>query len=255
MDGPPRGTQTSGASRLRSLSPTTSGRRAAVAMAAEPSPGASKAAVALQGGAAAGAAAAEAAARPSSPAGLLVMAWGCLGVAYVLFNPIKRLAPLALLPWGANADSPHFLGGLGWGAYVAFAAFMAYAEGYKGFQTKFCPLVVARSCGLASAGRGPGAVGALAWALKVVLAPFYAMGLFHANSKRLAVSWGMVFGISAVVAVCKRVPAPWRSVVDGGVVVGLSWGVASILCLLARTVATGAAPAVDPQLPVKLASA
>jgi hypothetical protein len=42
-----------------------------------------------------------------------------LGVAYVLFNPIKRLAPLALLPWGAAADSPHFLGPLGWYVFSA----------------------------------------------------------------------------------------------------------------------------------------
>jgi hypothetical protein len=47
---------------------------------------------------------------------------------------------------------------------------------------------------------------------------FYGMGLFHASGKRLKVSWGMVFGISAIVALCKKVPAPWRSVVDGGVV-------------------------------------
>ena len=32
-------------------------------------------------------------------------------------------------------------------------------------------------------------------------------------------------------AVCKRLPSPWRSVVDGGVVVGLSWGVSSVLLL------------------------
>jgi hypothetical protein len=70
LDGTPRGTYTT--SRLRSLSPTTSVRRAAVAMAAEAAPGASGAAVALKGGAATGEPV-LAAARPSSAAGLLVM--------------------------------------------------------------------------------------------------------------------------------------------------------------------------------------
>jgi len=54
--------------------------------------------------------------------------------------------------------------------------------------------------------------------LLALVAQLYGMGLFHASGKRLKVSWGMVFGISAIVALCKRVPAPWRSVVDGGVV-------------------------------------
>ena len=53
---------------------------------------------------------------------------------------------------------------------MSFAAFMAYAEGYKGFQTKFCPLVVARSAGLARS-REPGVAGAAAWVAKVALAP------------------------------------------------------------------------------------
>ena len=44
-----------------------------------------------------------------------------------------------------------------------------------------------------------------------MLAPVYSMGLFHATRKRLATSWGMLIGISAIVAICKRVPQPWRS--------------------------------------------
>ena len=60
------------------------------------------------------------------------------------------------------------------------------------------------------------------------------MGLFHASKKRLVVSWSFVAGIATIVAVCKRLPSPWRSVVDGGVVVGLSWGASSVLLLFIK---------------------
>lgn len=43
----------------------------------------------------------------------------------------------------------------------------------------------------------------------------YSMGLFHATRKRLIVSWSFIFGIATIVAAVKRLPYPWRSVIDG----------------------------------------
>lgn len=133
---------------------------------------------------------------------------------------------------------------------------MAYAEGYKGFQTKFSPMVVSRALTLsagpfAKGGSTAGVTGA-AWFLKAALAPVYSMGLFAATPKRLKISWGMVVGISCIVALCKRAPLPARCVIDGGVVVGLAWGATSVLAYFAASLASGKPPAgVDPCLAVK----
>ena len=56
-------------------------------------------------------------------------------------------------------------------AYAAFVGFMGYAEGYMGFQTKFSPLVVARSADLANSRPEAGLVGFLKWCAKVAMAP------------------------------------------------------------------------------------
>eukprot|EP00614_Pseudopedinella_elastica_P021497 CAMPEP_0172634426 /NCGR_PEP_ID=MMETSP1068-20121228/194489_1 /TAXON_ID=35684 /ORGANISM="Pseudopedinella elastica, Strain CCMP716" /LENGTH=260 /DNA_ID=CAMNT_0013446381 /DNA_START=106 /DNA_END=891 /DNA_ORIENTATION=+ len=179
---------------------------------------------------------------PATALGAAASAWGALGVLYILLNPVKRLLPIALLPLKGGAAA---LGPAGWCAYAGFVCFMAFFEGYKGFQCKFSPMVVARAATLEigpSAG-GPG------WWIKALLAPVYSMGLFHATRKRLATSWGMLIGISAIVAICKRVPQPWRSVIDGGVVVGLTWGSLSVGAIYLSSKLRGNPPPLDPQLP------
>lgn len=115
----------------------------------------------------------------------------------------------------------------------------AYVEGYKAFQKKFSPLVVVRAMSLKSAGTA---------AHHVALAPFYSMGLLHATKKRRIVSWSVSIGVAVVVGVVKRLPYPWRSIVDAGVVSGLSWGIVSILAHYARAL-SGSAPSADPCLP------
>mmetsp|Transcript_49419 Transcript_49419/g.99447 ORF Transcript_49419/g.99447 Transcript_49419/m.99447 type:complete len:80 (+) Transcript_49419:181-420(+) len=76
------------------------------------------------------------------------------------------------------------------------------------------------------------------------------MGLFHASKKRLIVSWGMVVGIGAIVALCKRAPLPARCIIDGGVVVGLGWGAAAVFANYVKSLVSGAPPSgVDPCMP------
>lgn len=118
-------------------------------------------------------------------------------------------------------------------------------EGYKGFQTKFSPLVVKRSLTLQ-----PGT----SKIHHFLLAPLYSMGLFHATKKRQIVSWSVTFGIAAIVAAVKRLPYPWRNIVDAGVVVGLSWGSLSILALYLKTWIMGQSPSMDPAMPEKTKS-
>lgn len=125
-------------------------------------------------------------------------------------------------------------------AYIGTCLFFAYAEGYKGFQLKFAPLVVCRSFNL----------GIKSPLHHVLLGPMYSMGLFHATRKRMIVSWSVSTGVAIVVAAVKRLPYPWRNIVDAGVVVGLTWGSLSIAIGYFKTLLTGKLPeGVDPALP------
>jgi len=89
-------------------------------------------------------------------------------------------------------------------------AFFAYTEGYKAFQCKFSPLVVQRAMTLSTRSPPPPL-------LHSALAPFYSMGLFHASKKRKTVSWSISLGVACIIGLVKRLPYPWRSVVDAGV--------------------------------------
>lgn len=122
-------------------------------------------------------------------------------------------------------------------AYIFTCVWFAYVEGYKGFQTKFAPLVVARSRTISKK-----------WN-HILFAPFYSMGLFHATKKRLIVSWSVTTGVAAIVAVVKKLPYPWRNIVDAGVVAGLSWGSVSMLVLLVKSLYSNKSPDIDPALP------
>lgn len=126
---------------------------------------------------------------------------------------------------------------------------MAYAEGFKGFQKKFSPLVVKRALTLdAVADPAGGGRRRRAGPLRILLAGPYSMGLFHATKKRRTVSWGLTTGVLCLVQLVKRLPYPWRSIVDAGVVVGLSYGTLSI-CMIWAGALMGRAPAIDPALP------
>ncbi|CAE7829742.1 unnamed protein product [Symbiodinium sp. CCMP2592] len=97
--------------------------------------------------------------------------WAILGVVLLLLNGVRRCVPVALQPFSQG------LGPAGWCAYVLSGLFFIYAEGYRGFQQKFSPLVVRRALLLDR--QQP--------VLRQVLAPAYAMAFFHANKKRKAV--------------------------------------------------------------------
>jgi len=125
-------------------------------------------------------------------------------------------------------------------AYIVTCLWFAYVEGYKGFQQKFSPLVVKRSLTLQP--------GQSKW-YHFLVAPLYSMGLLHATRKRQIVSWSVTLGVAAIVAAVKKLPYPWRNIVDAGVVVGLSWGSLSILVYYVRSWWTGKTPEIDAALP------
>jgi hypothetical protein len=75
------------------------------------------------------------------------------------------------------------------------------------------------------------------------------MGLIHATRKRKIVSWSVSIGVAVIVAAVKRLPYPYRNIIDAGVVTGLSWGSISIAMLYARSWLTGKPPTIDAALP------
>jgi len=163
--------------------------------------------------------------------------WGSGGMVMILTNSVKRIVPKALEPFAATAVP---LNAFQTGAYIVCCLFFAYAEGYKGFQRKFAPMVIARSFTIEPK---------LQKLHHILLAPFYSMGLFHATRKRKIVSWSISFGIVGIVAVVKRLSYPWKNIIDAGVVVGLSWGALSIAIGYVKALVTQSPPQVDTCLP------
>jgi hypothetical protein len=53
----------------------------------------------------------------------------------------------------------------------------------------------------------------------------------------------------AIVAAVKRLPYPYRNIIDAGVVAGLTWGSLSIFILYARSWLTGKPPTIDAAMP------
>jgi hypothetical protein len=175
-----------------------------------------------------------------SAGNVLASFWGASGVAYILIKAIKRVLPIALEPF-SKADGIVPLTNFQLSSYILTCLFFAYAEGYKGFQLKFSPLVVARSFTLKPKSSP---------IHHLLLAPLYSMGLFYATKKRMIVSWCVTIGVATIVAAVKRMPYPWRNIVDAGVVVGLSWGTISILGGYIISLLTAIAPiGVDPAMP------
>lgn len=171
---------------------------------------------------------------PRARASRLVAVWAVLGVAVLLLQAVIRLGLVAVDPFVTGRGLSPFETSV----CVAWVAFSIYAEGYRGFQKAFVPRTVARAFHLASEPR-------LLW---VVLAPAYAMALVHAKPRRLVVSWLLVALIVLAVTFVRRLPTPWRSVVDAGVVVGLAWGLTSLVATFARAL-RGEVPAYPLDLP------
>jgi hypothetical protein len=160
-------------------------------------------------------------------------AWGISYVVATIANAIRRLLPIALQPYMNFDISQSQLA-----AYVCWTGFMLYTEGYKAFHQKFAPLVVKRACTLKDNYS----------ALNVLFAGPYCMGMYNATKKRKIVSWTITVGVTGLVFLVKHLPYPWRSIVDGGVVAGLTYGCASILYYYSQ-VLMGYDINVDPCMP------
>lgn len=150
--------------------------------------------------------------------GKLGAIWGFAGVVALLGFAIYRLAPRAWEALGMELSLVQ------WIFLVVFALFMLVAEGYRGFQKKFSPRTAARVKHLHDHPR----------ALHVALAPAFCMGYFHAKKKTQITAICLTLGIVLLVVLVRFLPQPWRGLVDFGVVLGLSYGIASFAAFTAK---------------------
>jgi hypothetical protein len=118
--------------------------------------------------------------------------WGIAGILALLGQASFRLSEVALQAWDYPFDPLH------WIVLVGFLAFMAWSEGYRGFQKNFSPRVVARARHLARR----------ATFLQGFLAPLFCMGFFHATRKRLITSYTLTTAIVVLIVVVRMAICP-----------------------------------------------
>lgn len=159
--------------------------------------------------------------------------WGVLQVVSIVGNAIRRVLPIAMQPFEEDNLKP-----FEWALYVTWSFYMIYMEGYKAFQCKFSPLVAKRAFKLVDR----------ASPLNVIFAGPYSMGMMDSTKKRKYISWGVTAGVFGLVKVVKMLPYPYRSIVDAGVVAGLSYGTVSILYFAGKAL-LGFPIEIDPDFP------
>jgi len=157
--------------------------------------------------------------------------WGLGGFSALLLYAIYRLGRHML------TATDYEWSWLQWLVCIANVLFMAWSEGYRGFHQSFSPRTVARAMYLS---RNPSF-----WPM--VLAPVYCAGYFGAAKRVRMVVWIGTVLIVLAVLVLQQTPQPWRGIIDAGVVVGLTWGTASLMLTTIRGFASGEYPA-DPRI-------
>jgi hypothetical protein len=139
--------------------------------------------------------------------------WGIIGVSALLLYAIEQLTPIMLDALNDDWNWNH------WASLVLNVIMMAYYEGYKGFQKGFSPRVAARAKYLLKNPR---------W-LHVVLAPLFCVGYFHSTMRRKISIYILTSCIFLFIYLVGLLSQPWRGIFDASVILGLSWGLISLL--------------------------
>ena len=145
--------------------------------------------------------------------GRLGAAWGISGVCLLILFAVYRLSGMAMTAFEIDLQWHHWL------VLIANTIFMAYSEGYRGFQLAFAPRVAARARHLLNHPK----------LLHVLLAPLFCMGYFHTTRKRLIVAYGLLLGVMVLILIYPQLVQPWRGILDVVVPVVLGCG---LVCLL-----------------------
>lgn len=163
--------------------------------------------------------------------GLAAASWGAAGLVALLAYAIARLLGVIAAGWAVPWEWPH------WSVAGVNAVFMAWSEGYRGFQLRFSPRCAARVKWLA---RNPAPLCGL-------LAPLFVMGFFGAPRGRVVATFVLTIAIVVAIVVVHALPHPWRAALDIGVVIGLAWGLATFGWWLWRVFAVPGYP-VSPEV-------
>jgi len=145
--------------------------------------------------------------------GSIAACWGLLGINLLFGYAIVRLTGIALEAFD------HPLAWYHWAVMVVWILFMAIGEGYRGFQKGFSPRVAARTAYLRD---NPTAI-------RTLLAPVFCMGFFHAKRRRQFATFALTTMIVCLVQIVSMLDQPWRGIIDLGVVIGLVWGIVSLM--------------------------
>lgn len=144
--------------------------------------------------------------------------WGVCGALAILGYAVSKMVRATSEAFSYDLNVWHYL------VMAVWTFFMAYSEGYKGFQKGYSPRVASRAVYLRDKCTG----------LRLALAPFFCLGFFHAPRKRKITVVILVIGISLIVLLFKYIPQPWRGVLDFGVIIGLSWGIIATVIYFAK---------------------
>ncbi len=144
--------------------------------------------------------------------GIVGALWGILGIQILLIAAVYRLTPFAIDTFSYDLYWYHII------FLVISLFFMAFFEGYMGFQRRFSPRVASRARYLRDNPRTD----------LIILAPFFCMAYFHAPLKRKITSVSLTIFIILMIIAVRKLSQPWKGIVDVGVVIGLIWGIISI---------------------------
>ena len=145
-------------------------------------------------------------------AGILGAIWGLGGISLLFGSAVFRLCPYAfeLLEYPFS--------GIHWTALALALLFFGYIKGYKVLHLRFSPRVAARVLYL--------------WKyptlIRILLAPLFCMGYFHATRKRKVMSCSFTVIIIGLIVLVRQLDQPWRGIIDAGVVLALGWGLVSM---------------------------
>lgn len=142
------------------------------------------------------------------------LTWGLSFICVVLLYAIVRLFSVTI---DAYDNFPFYW--YHWVTLAVVVVFMAHSEGYEGFQRNFSPRVVSRAWFLYHNPRP----------ILIALAPLFLAGYIHINPVRRRNILLLTLGIVVLIVLIRYLPQPWRGIVDAGVVVGLTWGLVSMV--------------------------
>lgn len=154
---------------------------------------------------------------------LVAALWGVIGVAMLLAYAIWSLSQRVSEALSMPLDWYH------WFALIIWVAFMAYSEGYRGFQKAFSPRVAARARYMHQHIDNK-----IYW----LLAPFFMASYLHSTPRRRITAVLVTTGILFLVMVVGLLNQPWRGIIDAGVVIGLTWGLISLVLFSYQALAT-----------------